>query len=226
VIVVTHHGTRSTVRRTAQPSGKVRGHHGSPRRRHQRRAQPLQGADVALAGRRRRDAQLVGSLLVGQFLIMTQGENVAIQGSKPSTASWKQICNSTRIAAMLGDVSRPIRLQESDASRPPAGAASPPVSRHASGPPSAAEWIAIQPLPGKKPQPQKQRHRRLGHILLQLACRVQIGLLQHVGRIDPGRHATVQSQVHHAAQPLAMTHEDLGERSLPPILEVFSPAVR
>ena len=63
---------------------------------------------------------------------------------------------------------------------------------------------------------------RWATILLQLLRGVQIGLLQHVGGIHPGCHAAVQSQIHHAAQPLAVAHEDLRECGLTATLEVFN----
>ena len=52
-----------------------------------------------------------------------------------------------------------------------------------------------QPLAGQEPQPQEQRHGRIGQVLVQLPRGVEIRLLEHVGGIDPARHAAVHAAV-------------------------------
>jgi hypothetical protein len=61
----------------------------------------------------------------------------------------------------------------------------------------------LERLGRQEPQPEEQRHRRrFAEILRQAAGGLQVGVLDHVGGIDPPLEPAVQAEHHHPPQPV------------------------
>jgi hypothetical protein len=57
------------------------------------------------------------------------------------------------------------------------------------------------------PHPQKRRQLRLARVLGELACDLQVRLLEHVGIIDAARQSTTEPQLDHPLQPIPVSGE-------------------
>ena len=71
-----------------------------------------------------------------------------------------------------------------------------------------------QSLGGQEAQPQVGRHRRLGGVLRGPLQDVELGLLEHVGGINPSLEPPVQPHLDHPAQAVAMTVEEFRQLML------------
>ena len=66
-----------------------------------------------------------------------------------------------------------------------------------------------QPLAGQEPEPEEERHRRVLEVLRQPPGGVEVGLLDHVGGVDPALEAAVEPQGDHPPQPVAVPRQQL-----------------
>jgi hypothetical protein len=76
--------------------------------------------------------------------------------------------------------------------------------------PEHSEMMAVQDrqtLSRDRTQPEKKGNGRIRQVIGQLPGRMQIGVLKHIGRIDPTLEPPVHSECDHASQALAMLHE-------------------
>jgi len=61
------------------------------------------------------------------------------------------------------------------------------------------------------PQPDEERQPLLAQVVFQLTHGSEIGLLEHVGRVDPAAEARIEAHLDHGAEALTVPQEDLGE---------------
>jgi hypothetical protein len=76
--------------------------------------------------------------------------------------------------------------------------------------PEHSEMMTVQnrqPLSRDRPQPKKKGNGRIRQVVAQLPGCVQVRILKDIRWIDPTLEAPVHPECDHAAQPLAMLHE-------------------
>jgi hypothetical protein len=71
-----------------------------------------------------------------------------------------------------------------------------------------------QPLSRDQTEPKENWHRRVGLILGGAFRHVQVGLLEHVGWVEPALEPMVQTQLYHLPQSVSVAREELGQRAL------------
>jgi hypothetical protein len=69
-----------------------------------------------------------------------------------------------------------------------------------------------QPLPGDHPQPQEERHFWFAGLLGRWGGHVEIGFLQHVGRVDAALQTTIETQPDHPPEPVAVARKGFCHR--------------
>jgi hypothetical protein len=73
-----------------------------------------------------------------------------------------------------------------------------------------------EPLAGDQAEPEKRGDPGVVGVLGGSAENLELRVLQHIGRVDASLEPSVQSQTHHAAQPVAVSVEQLSESLLVP----------
>jgi hypothetical protein len=69
-----------------------------------------------------------------------------------------------------------------------------------------------QPLARDETQPEKRRQARVSGILCGALKDLELGLLEHVGGVNPALKPTIQSEPNHSLQLVAMAGKQLGKR--------------
>jgi Ca2+-binding RTX toxin-like protein len=83
-----------------------------------------------------------------------------------------------------------------------------------------------QAIVGGLAQPQAEGHRPAGQEVVQAAGRLQLGFLDHVGRIEPGAQARVEVRLDEGAQGRAVTGEQPFEGRRVALREAFEQTAR
>ena len=137
----------------------------------------------------------------------------------PLSASWRRIFSSARIAAWLGRGQPAQQLggqgRRAGLGQRRRGRARPRGRRRASGPRGAAgaQSVSFWPVTSRS-QRKKGIDAPAAGVLGEAAADLQVGLLEHVGGVDPAREPAVEAEADHPPQPLAVAVEQLGQGRL------------
>ena len=77
----------------------------------------------------------------------------------------------------------------------------------------------LERLAGQEAEPEERGHVRLGEVFPRPTGDLEIGVLEHVGRVDAPLQPPVEAEPDHPPQPLAVPGEQLGQGPLVPPFE-------
>ena len=69
----------------------------------------------------------------------------------------------------------------------------------------------LERLAGQEAEPEERRHGRLGEVLGGPAGHLEIGVLEHVGRVDAPAQPSIEAEPDHPPQPLAVPGEQIDQ---------------
>ena len=188
------------------------------RDRRQDLLEPLQRPDVTVAGRRLGQAEHLRGLVVGEVLEMPQGQDLAVDRvhAVERLLDDQLVLGPDRGLAGAGHLA-----QELGGQRDRVACGNGPRWSETSWPASriwAPRWwrcTSVSRWPVDQPEPEVERHGRgVAGVLGNPLADVEIGLLEHVGRIDPAGEPAVEPQADHPPQPVAIAVEERGQRRL------------
>ena len=173
-------------------------------------ADPLQGADVAVAGRRLADPEHLRRLGVAQLLEVPQAEHLAIDRGEVverildpdlELGPRRRLARRREPAEQLGRQRDGAGVRHDEAAQPdlPArvthpGAQVPPVHR-------------LEPHARDVAEPQEHRDLRVAEESRQRPGELDVRLLQDVRRVHPAMESAVQADLDHPAEAIPMVHE-------------------
>ena len=169
-----------------------------------------------------RQAQHMGHLAVAELLEMAQGQHLAVQRLHGVEHLLKlQLHLGT--AGGAGGRGEPAQQHLGQRGRVRLGRGAVAERHFLAGVPHVDFQVMpvqrLERLAGQEAEPEERRHGRLGEVFPGPAGHLEIGVLEHVGRVDAPLQPPVEAEPDHPPQPLAVPGEQLGQGPLVPPFE-------